>query len=231
MADLKPSTAPSASALDGTELIPCTQGGDSKALTPAQVKTYAGVSGLATADGGTALADNKVTRGDGTTGIQGSGVSLADAAAGIVAMTVAGNAFDIGTSTGNNTRLLSNNTPRWNISGSNGNLLNSSGTAGQAAMAWDTSSATVPVFTFVSDENTGIGRAGADKLSIIAGGDEILRAEFSGAAKKIGFLAKVTAPAVAQTGGAATAGVAYTATEQAMLQAVYDCLRVFGLLT
>jgi hypothetical protein len=39
MADLKPSTAPSASTLDGTELVPCTQGGTSKALTPSQIRT------------------------------------------------------------------------------------------------------------------------------------------------------------------------------------------------
>lgn len=37
--------------------------------------------------------------------------------------------------------------------------------------------------------------------------------------------------AAQQTGGAATAGAAYTATEQAMLQAAYDCLRTFGFLT
>lgn len=39
-----------------------------------------GVSGLSTADGGTALADNVLVRGDGTTGIQGSQVTLSDAA-------------------------------------------------------------------------------------------------------------------------------------------------------
>lgn len=38
----------------------------------------AGVSGLSTADGGTAIADNAIIRGDGTTGIQGSGVTLSD---------------------------------------------------------------------------------------------------------------------------------------------------------
>ena len=34
-----------------------------------------------------------------------------------------------------------------------------------------------------------------------------------------------------QTGGAATAGVAYTATEQGMLQRAYQALRAYGLLT
>lgn len=38
----------------------------------------AGVSGLDTADGGTAIADNAIIRGDGATGIQGSGVLLND---------------------------------------------------------------------------------------------------------------------------------------------------------
>lgn len=39
------------------------------------------------------------------------------------------------------------------------------------------------------------------------------------------------APVAQQTGGAATAGVLYTATEQAMLQAAYDALRAVGILT
>lgn len=38
----------------------------------------AGVSGLTTADGGTALADNVIVRGDGTTGVQGSAITVAD---------------------------------------------------------------------------------------------------------------------------------------------------------
>lgn len=40
MADLKPSAAPSASVLDGTELFPITQAGASKAATPVQVRTF-----------------------------------------------------------------------------------------------------------------------------------------------------------------------------------------------
>lgn len=42
-----------------------------------------GVSGLDTADGGTALADNAIVRGDGTTGIQGSAVTLSDVGAAV----------------------------------------------------------------------------------------------------------------------------------------------------
>jgi len=62
--DLKPSTAPSASALGGTELIPCTQSGASKALTPTQLKTY-----LGNPIGGSAgTVDNGILRADGTSG-------------------------------------------------------------------------------------------------------------------------------------------------------------------
>lgn len=45
--------------------------------------------------------------------------------------------------------------------------------------------------------------------------------------QKLGFLGAV--PAAQQTLGAATAGGSYTATEQVMLQKVYDALRTFGL--
>ena len=47
--------------------------------------------------------------------------------------------------------------------------------------------------------------------------------------QKLGFFNAT--PVVQQTGGAATAGVAYTATEQAMLQKVYDTLRTLGFLS
>lgn len=43
-----------------------------------RVSTGAGVTGLDTADGGDAIADNEIIRGDGTTGIQGSAVTIAD---------------------------------------------------------------------------------------------------------------------------------------------------------
>lgn len=45
----------------------------------------------------------------------------------------------------------------------------------------------------------------------------------------IGFLGAT--PAAQQTGGAATAGLLYTATEQGMLQKTYNALRTFGFLT
>lgn len=46
---------------------------------------------------------------------------------------------------------------------------------------------------------------------------------------KIAFLGATAA--IQQTGGAATAGLVYTATEQGMLQAAYDALRTFGFLS
>lgn len=48
---------------------------------------------------------------------------------------------------------------------------------------------------------------------------------------RINGTTKQIAAGVQATGGAATAGAAYTATEQTMLQAVYDAARAFGLLT
>lgn len=53
--------------------------------------------------------------------------------------------------------------------------------------------------------------------------------EASGSAAKVGFLG--AAAAAQQTGGAATAGGTYSATEQGMLQKAYDALRTFGLLS
>lgn len=47
--------------------------------------------------------------------------------------------------------------------------------------------------------------------------------------QKLGFFNAT--PVVQQTGGAATAGALYTATEQGMLQKVYDALRTFGFLS
>ena len=66
-------------------------------------------------------------------------------------------------------------------------------------------------------------------LTDFGGQREIWRGWATGSAAAIGFLGAT--PAVRQTGGAATAGGTYTATEQAMIQAAYDALRTFGLLT
>lgn len=67
-----------------------------KSLTGAAGGVDAGVSGLTTADGGNAIADNEVIRGDGTTGIQGSDITIADVAGASVAVaTTAGNALAV----------------------------------------------------------------------------------------------------------------------------------------
>lgn len=58
---------------------------------------------------------------------------------------------------------------------------------------------------------------------------EAIRLEASGSAPMIGFLGANAA--IRQTGGAATATGTWTATEQAMLQAIYDAGRTFGFLT
>ena len=47
--------------------------------------------------------------------------------------------------------------------------------------------------------------------------------------QKLGFFNAT--PVVQQTGGVSTAGASYTATEQSMLQTVYNALRTFGFLS
>lgn len=82
---------------------------------------------------------------------------------------------------------------------------------------------------------SGLGGTAADKggdilfKTAVTGAGTTLATRFQISENKIGFFG-VTA-AVQQTGGAATAGATYTATEQSMLQKAYDCLRTFGLLT
>lgn len=78
MADSKTSGLPAVASVTDAQEFPVNDGGTSRKATALQIKTYAGVSGLATAGGGTALADNKAVRGDGTTGIQGSLLEIAD---------------------------------------------------------------------------------------------------------------------------------------------------------
>lgn len=82
---------------------------------------------------------------------------------------------------------------------------------------------------------SGIGGTAADK-----GGDILFKTATTGTGTTLATMLQISenkiglfgvTPAIQQTGGAATAGVAYTATEQAMLQKAYDCLRTFGQLT
>lgn len=60
-------------------------------------------------------------------------------------------------------------------------------------------------------------------------GDSKLEGDLAHFTGNIGFFG--TTPVVQQAGGAATAGGTYGATEQTMLQAAYDALRAYGLLT
>jgi hypothetical protein len=72
----------------------------------------------------------------------------------------------------------------------------------------------------------GLGRLTANYITTPR---EVMQWGANSTVAKIGFLGATRA--VQQTGGAATAGAAYTATEQAMIQAAYDCLRTFGFLS
>lgn len=61
----------------------------------------------------------------------------------------------------------------WNLE--NNNIFTTGGTTGTPQITRAAGSATVPVYTFLSDSNTGMGRAAADQLSLIAGGLELAR--------------------------------------------------------
>jgi hypothetical protein len=213
-------------------------------LTLADIRTQAdvGVSGGRTINGGPATTDALSLGSGGVVALKVASVAAgasfvtitADVTDGFPSITAA----DAGAtcslllaSKGNRAvTLKTNSINRWNFKG-NGNIEDASGNGGTAAVNWGISSATAPSFSFVSDNTTGVGRAGAGKLSLTCTANEILRAEFSGGAPKLGVLGKIGSPAPAQTGGAQTATSLYTATEQAMLQAAYDCLRTFGFLT
>lgn len=72
----------------------------------------------------------------------------------------------------------------------------------------------------LNNGNFGLGVSPTYKLDVVGA------ARFNG---NLGFFN--TVPTTQQVGGAATAGAAYGATEQTMLQTVYDALRAYGLLT
>ena len=68
--------------------------------------------------------------------------------------------------------LTFNGSPRWNF---NYNSFFGAGAAGRSYISSNAVTSTVPAFTFQGDINTGIGRAGDDELSLIAGGVEGMR--------------------------------------------------------
>jgi hypothetical protein len=86
---------------------------------------------------------------------------------------------------------------------------------------------TTPIFVpsrLSSGSNSGFGGNNAGDISLITSGSTRLRINFNG---DLGFFG--VTPVARQTLGAATAGATYTATEQTMLQKVYDALRNYGL--
>lgn len=93
-----------------------------------------GVTGLISASGGTSIADNKVIRGDGTTGIQGSGVTLSDADAitGVTALSVDNLTLDANTLSSTNSNGDINLDPNGtgNVVVTSGNLSISAGLLG-----------------------------------------------------------------------------------------------------
>ena len=116
----------------------------------------AGVSGLDTADGGTALADNTIVRGDGTTGIQGSAVTIADTTGDLQWEGTTADAFE-----GNFTFADPTADWTWNW-------------LGAGAMRGPDGTTALPVYGFASDQNTGIYLAGADTLALVSGGVDAL---------------------------------------------------------
>ena len=72
--------------------------------------------------------------------------------------------------------------------------------------------------------NSGFGGNNAGDVCLITNSNTRLRINYNG---DLGFFG--VTPVARQTLGAATAGATYTATEQVMLQRVYDALRNYGL--
>lgn len=160
-----------------------------KSLTGAAGGGGAGVSGLSTANGGTALADNTIVRGDGTTGIQGSAATMSDAG---VITAAGGNqthgsmtpVYNHSTTSANGFGYESTNpafingTTAYAEMRNNAFAVRSSVTNAQGGIGTELPSATVPNIRpdVISDGNTGLGTAAADQLSGIAGGVECWRA-------------------------------------------------------
>ena len=111
-----------------------------------------GVSGLTTADGGTALADNAIVRGDGTTGVQGSTVTVEDSTGNLQWEGTTADGFE-----GNFTFADPTADWTWNW-------------LAAGAMRGPDGTSALPAYGFSSDPNTGFYLAVADTLSATAGG-------------------------------------------------------------
>lgn len=115
-----------------------------------------GVSGLTTADGGTALADNAIVRGDGTTGVQGSTVTVEDSTGNLQWEGTTADGFE-----GNFTFADPTADWTWNW-------------LAAGAMRGPDGTTALPAYGFASDQNTGIYSAGADTLALVSGGVDTL---------------------------------------------------------
>lgn len=217
-----------------------------------------GGGGLAQGAGDT-IADNEIVRGDTDGKLQGSSVTLSDTTGTFTQTTTNGGFTFAHDGTGGtqipastvfnhvvlrigeaNTGFANEgNALRVFVAGNEMVRFQSSNfrvVAGGNPVAPDITSCSNGAYSLVSiqpdgaDDDTGLAHGGnADEVVLAAGGAATVMGKFASGAARVGFLGAT--PAVQQTGGAATAGAAYTATEQAMLQAAYDCLRTFGLLT
>lgn len=87
---------------------------------------------------------------------------------------------------------------------------------------------TNPGISFQVDNTIGVGLDGSNRLYLGHTSVPCLVVDSVSGIPRMGVLGKANAPSPAQTFGAATAGGAWTAAEQAMLQKAYDCLRTFG---
>lgn len=92
-------------------------------------------------------------------------------------------------------------------------------------------SVTNPAHGFTSDNRHGMSLDAGNRVFLGHTSVECIAVDSSAGAPRVAFLGKVATPAAAATGGVLTAGGAYTANEQSMIQKAYDCLRTFGLLT
>jgi len=154
-----------------------------------------GANAVATKDGRIVLGDTNVTEiytpngiyaGQGFN-ITGQGIITDNSGAQLLLLYSSGIGLDVTAesdgrvkfnSSGNQIKLATEGTVRV-ISSSNGFFAVSteSGETGNPSLLSEVSSSTNPVFSFLGDSNTGVGRAGADQGSLIAGATEIQRFE------------------------------------------------------
>lgn len=86
---------------------------------------------------------------------------------------------------------------------------------------------TNPGISFLSAQTIGFCAAGG-RMSAIHASVEVAGFSSAAGAPKVGFLSKAAAPVVQQPGGVLTAGAAYTANEQSMINKLYVAAQAFG---